>query len=812
MSDKIKASDLFDDNLTAETKKGFEELNVVMRETVGNIKALQSVQKNIAVNPLGNSSNINQHKKDITESIVLQNKLTAAKQRAAKIISDNAKRQIAEEKAIKKAIEDETKAVEKRTKEHEKANSVYQQMVKRLSDVKKELKELSVTGVTTGDHLKNLQNEFHELDGKVRKAEESTGEFQRNVGKYPNHLNLYGKGLKGFSGLVKMLTTALGINTEAIEQGIDAVKEAGTALKEYHHASEAAEIATEGHTHAVEAQVVATEAQVASTEEATVATEELNVAMEANPIGAIILAIEALAVAFLVLSHDEEDNIKMVEQFNKAMEESLKAVEEAKKGITELGIEHDVLTGKLTKNEGEILKSNLSSSEQLIESGKKYNEAKAKLLETAHEAQSGLTDKFLNSFGAVSEHQLHIQAQLDKELKSLALAHQAEMSLIITEGRAKTANIKQEDANEENKKDSEKYKKQKEAFDKSEKEKLDAYNEWADKMNKAIDDDEAKTKAKKDAAHKKEVDDWKQGQKDAEEIADGMLKQEAHDDAVIAEMEAKQKKRDEEALAEKKKRLKEEFDTTLDFAEQAAKRKDALLEKQLNNDLDMRQRNIIQQQQLAIAGRDNTLAFEKAAAAKDEKAKQDLAIKQEKREKAIAFLKLFAAYADKGEPDQALAKTLVQMAIAGAIAGSYFEGTENVGEDLKGNKMHSGKDGYVIAVDGSERVLTGDQNKMIGNMSNDELAQLARDSQSGYLPRYITDGNTGSFAQNTTNALLLNQFTQMNDRFENIEKILKSRPVPSLNIDQNGIVSKSEFRNGLIKAITHKKSSPNNMI
>jgi hypothetical protein len=54
-------------------------------------------------------------------------------------------------------------------------------------------------------------------------------------------------------------------------------------------------------------------------------------------------------------------------------------------------------------------------------------------------------------------------------------------------------------------------------------------------------------------------------------------------------------------------------------------------------------------------------------------------------------------------------KTIIESLLADAVAGSFFKGTEKVSEDLKGNKVHSGKDGYVVAVDGSERVLTGKQ-------------------------------------------------------------------------------------------------------
>lgn len=257
-----------------------------------------------------------------------------------------------------------------------------------------------------------------------------------------------------------------------------------------------------------------------------------------------------------------------------------------------------------------------------------------------------------------------------------------------------------------------------------------------------------------------------------------------------------------------RKEFKEELDTILDFNEQLASRKDAITEKQLNNDLDKRQRNILQQQQLAEEGYNNTLAFEKAAAAKDELAKQQLAIKEQKREKAEAFLKLLAAYAEKGDPDQAVTKALVQMAIAGAITGAYYDGTENVGEDLSGNKVHSGKDGYVVAVDGSERIMTGWQNRMVGNLTNDELATLARNYNDGLLPSYITNSDTPNVANNIVNSLMLQEFSEMKGYMRSVEKLLRERPTSSNELNNLGEIVNTKIINGL-KRVTTKKNNNN---
>lgn len=240
------------------------------------------------------------------------------------------------------------------------------------------------------------------------------------------------------------------------------------------------------------------------------------------------------------------------------------------------------------------------------------------------------------------------------------------------------------------------------------------------------------------------------------------------------------------------KAIKEEAEAVINFAAESLNRKNEYNETEIKNDLAMRQDAILQQQQLASEGLKNTLAFQQAAAAKDELAQQQLAIKKEKDAKAIALFKLLASAADAKDPLGALAEAFAAMGFAGSVAGSYFEGTENVAEDLAGNKVHSGKDGYRIAVDGSERIMTGEQNAMIGDMSNEDLAKLAYKYQMGWIPEY-----SGGMLVNSNNDELLRALRSLEDT-------IKGRPVSTTNIDKHGIVSQEMLVNGLKKVVKYK--------
>ena len=67
----------------------------------------------------------------------------------------------------------------------------------------------------------------------------------------------------------------------------------------------------------------------------------------------------------------------------------------------------------------------------------------------------------------------------------------------------------------------------------------------------------------------------------------------------------------------------------------------------------------------------------------------------------------------------------------------FYRGSETISEDLSPS-MNQEKDNYLVRVDGSERVLTGEQNKLIGNYSNIELATLAAQHRTGNLAPSIT--------------------------------------------------------------------------
>ena len=75
----------------------------------------------------------------------------------------------------------------------------------------------------------------------------------------------------------------------------------------------------------------------------------------------------------------------------------------------------------------------------------------------------------------------------------------------------------------------------------------------------------------------------------------------------------------------------------------------------------------------------------------------------------------------------------------------------------------SGKDGYIVRVDGSEKVLNPELSKMTGNMTTFEIAKLAEDKLRGKL---MTKNGTISI-EALSNDALLSKIDQLNNTIAN---------------------------------------------
>jgi hypothetical protein len=336
--------------------------------------------------------------------------------------------------------------------------------------------------------------------------------------------------------------------------------------------------------------------------------------------------------------------------------------------------------------------------------------------------------------------------------------------------------------------------------------------ELEEKLQTEIDAVNKKYKDERDAKTKKAEDDLKQGEiKKEEDFVAGLDKQFKLNNEALEKL----RKQQSDDLKKKKelqdKELKEavEFSSKLlDLTSKEVAKKSEEKQKAFDQEISQQEKNIATQRNLAERGLANTLAEEEARKVQLERQKEEEKLKEIKRQKALAFFKLFSSYAEK-DPNTALQKALKDTIIAEAVAGAFFTGTEKVEDDLKGNKVHNGRDGYRIAVDGSERILTGEQNKLVGNLSNEALADLAYKHNNGLLETAKFGViPTNDFATNVANSALLMETMALRKEMQSIKDVIKNRPTTNFQFDGYGDFIKETIENGFNKRTTYKQPKP----
>lgn len=185
----------------------------------------------------------------------------------------------------------------------------------------------------------------------------------------------------------------------------------------------------------------------------------------------------------------------------------------------------------------------------------------------------------------------------------------------------------------------------------------------------------------------------------------------------------------------------------------------------------------------------NNLAITQKRQAELELEREKQLKRQKQSELALAAVETYSAKVSGGEKNP-LASTIADISVLRAFVASlpgFFEGTENVGNDL--DATLSGKDGHIIRVDGGERIMNPSQNKMIGPMSNMELALLASNAGKSKILDRKPD----------TNRDLINEI-------RDLKRITESKPAylgDDFDARKNAIVSTIERKGKLERR--HKK-------
>ena len=142
-------------------------------------------------------------------------------------ISEKLGKLVAEQKAVKKAQDD----INKSFTETASAVRPYDALSAKLNKLRKDYKDLAVSGKESSTEARKLKEEIDKLDKTLKKVDGSVGQFQRNVGNYPKIFNLAGKGLQRYAGVLGDSEGKLGAFGVAAIGAFAAFKAGGAILK-----------------------------------------------------------------------------------------------------------------------------------------------------------------------------------------------------------------------------------------------------------------------------------------------------------------------------------------------------------------------------------------------------------------------------------------------------------------------------------------------------------------------------------------------------------------------------------------------------
>lgn len=871
-------NDLFQSDAFTDAIKGAETLLNVIKLTKEEIKGSLSAQKEFVSTfktksfddvkrlnaELKQTSDLIKMKQqlEVAELKVLQQQQTLEQANIRTSIEKNklTREQLRAENDLTKAIENESKANKKAEQSLRQLNGEYKKGVQALAAVKQQLKELEFTGRTGGKVYKALSQEFAELDKRVRGAETSVGEFQRNVGNYAsgfnplrNSINQLTREMPAFANSVQTGFMAISNNIPAFFDAISGIKKANAELRAQGEPTKSvlsqlgSALFSWGTALSVGVtlltvygkEIVVFVGDLIKGKDAVKAVNEALAETYANSTKLIEREIEALLdlqVARKQITEDEKNAILINNKLKKeTTERNQEFIKQQKKLRAELlGIEEGRTFGVIPLPDQNITKGyydgvkklraaadkdierlnieaqakleamRIKSSESERTSAGKNRQARTKELEDLYADEAriiALTNK-LKADAVEDEYQRSLNAlEADNlnEIKAIKASkaraetkHQALLALELDFYR-KRADLQMKMIMELQA-DQQKY--QDEASAKIEKE----LTERLAKEAKIRHDAQLVRIYANDKDAKKELE----AKIAAIEEERDVLLTNAHlteDEVYIIKYEA-QKKIDDLNKAYTKSRI----DTAIDEANKLVaiadkwmkmrfeKRKDYL-----DREIDLNKSAIEQQQRLAERGLANTLAFEQEKSAKlqlERKRLQEQEIKQQKR---LAFYNLLSGYA-KTEPATALQRAILETTLAELVAGNFIDGTENVERDLKGNKVHNGTDGYVIAVDGNERIFNPKQNAKIGDISNDEAAQILADYQTGKLFNYGDDIRTI-----TPSANIMIDLSGTNEMLSKVLRAIEDKPVNHTNLTNLGDVIETQIVSGVKKILVHKR-------
>lgn len=241
------------------------------------------------------------------------------------------------------------------------------------------------------------------------------------------------------------------------------------------------------------------------------------------------------------------------------------------------------------------------------------------------------------------------------------------------------------------------------------------------------------------------------------------------------EADQKLKEKADKALEDEKKRASDRIaliNAVTDYLKKKSDERIAQLDKEIQAADDNQKRL----EKLADEGNikaEQSLAQQEKIKAEKERAKLEEEQRQQRLELARVALTTYNGKVEAGSK-QPLAETIRDISLLQQFINTlpaFLDGTEDTGANGQGV---DGKGGFHAILHPNERVLTKGQNELIGGLSNNELAKVA------------SDYNTGKLVRHGEGALMIGNgwdSAQVIKQLENVEKAIQNQPTNDLHIE-----------------------------
>jgi hypothetical protein len=846
-SDKIKSQDIIQKDLFANTIESATQLT----------EALEGLEKELIKTAEAQAKIAKQSSKDLTaENLEKTTKAISqaseARERANQIQKERLKLEqrlkiatstaIDQNTELKVQIQEQNKINKELAKEKLGLVSIYQKESKRLNDLRKKYKDLALTEKVASKETKDLLKEIQSLDKRLKDIDASVGQFQRSVGDYSKQALgatkqsiALGAAIVGLNGDFGDLKKGFEANEEGSKELNNLTAQAGAIFNTF--ANRAGKAGTE---------LVAFFKDVASGEKSLFDFSEtaVNVANSFNGvIEAAGQAAEAAGIAsdetfvfqrellslnetLVTLNGEFEKYNAIAGDSTRTFDEQQEAAEKAQRiNIKRLAVQEDI-----SKRELQIIQDRIKATEDDANRLALETEATEKRI-ALQEIQNEL------NLATIENERLLREIQRDRFERELDFAIDAfDAQKTINERQIaderKTIQEREDLFNETVRLADKSFKSQKDLFAEFVDDKLDFDALVAETDEEAI----------RRTIRKLDLDDVELGRA-LEVIKERKLALQDIDDLEREIFDAKVERfqRDKDAQdAAKLNNLETELELTNNLSEQFRIRK-KLLEKEaqfelenaeltaeerkqiqskLNNDLillekerietiaefeEQNRRDIIDARletakglsdlTKLIAG-ENKEAQRAALIAEKAVATSEILINLQREISDIRRNNAEADTPEKNAPQIAAATTTAFAGLAAVASQSFFDGTENTGN---GGKVDD-RGGFYAVLHPNERVMTARQNAKVGELTNNELADIALMYNKGELINPFTDmaiNVTQPKEKDNTNYLLA-------QKLDILTRELRNKPVSQFAFDSLGNLIETRYRNGVKDLIKYK--------